>query len=332
MSSNTLNPEAVNPGTDRWRQVLTNPVVIAGALALVLIGIGQAVSPGFAAPSQLVSLLRVASFLGIIAIGQTIVILSGGTGIDLSVGKMATFAAVISSRFMQGEDSRLLAGVVIALVVCAALGLVNGLGIRFLRIPPFVMTLGMLGVIQGLVLAYTGGVADGRAAPILLWMVNGNLIGAIPGVVVIWVLLTIVVTFALRRTRQGWNLYAVGMNRETARLSGLKPTSTVLGAYVASAVFAGLGGILMVGYTESVFLNLADAQMLPSVAAVIIGGTLIAGGVGSYLGTAVGAVVLTVLTSLLTTLDMSTPTRTAINGVVLLVLLALYGRQRRLRS
>lgn len=317
---------------ERVLLTLKNPVVIAAALAVVLVGIGQLVSPGFASPGQIISLLRVASFLGVIAIGQTIVILSGGEGIDLSVGKMATFAAVISSRFMQGEDSRMLPGILLALAVCAVLGLINGLGIRYLRIPPFVMTLGMLGVIQGLVLAYTQGVADGRAAPMLTWMVNGSVIAGIPGVLFIWVLLTLAVTWLLRRTRQGWTLYAVGMNRTASRLSGLAVTPTVIGAYVVSAVFAGLGGVLMVGYTGSVFLNLADNLMLPSVAAVVIGGTLIAGGVGSYLGSAVGAIVLTVLTSLLTTMNLSEPTRTVINGAVLLALLAVYGRQRRLRT
>ncbi len=308
------------------------PTVIAAALAVLLIVIGEVISPGFAGYSQVISMLRVASFLGVIAIGQTIVILSGGTGIDLSVGKVATFAAIIASRLMQGQDSHFVSGVIVALSVCVAIGAINGLGIVFLGIPPFVMTLGMLGVVQGLILAYTGGVADGRAAPILTSTVNGSIIAGVPGVLIIWALLTVAVWFFLNRTRYGWDLYSVGANRVAARLTGIRVRWTIITAYMLASLFAGIGGILMVGYTETVFLNLADNLMLPSVAAVIIGGTLISGGVGGYVGSAIGAVVLTVLESLLTTLSIDNSTRTVINGAVLIALLTIYGRQKKLRS
>lgn len=322
------------PGRDvpERLRALANPIVIAASLAVALVVVGAIVSPGFAEYGQVVSMLRVASFLGVIAIGQTIVIISGGEGIDLSVGKVATFAAIIASRTMQGQDGGLLPGIALALGAAVLIGLVNGLGIVWLRIPPFVMTLGMLGVVQGLVLAYTQGVADGRAAPALVNLINGQWLAGIPGVLFVWFILGVAVTLLLRRTRYGWDLYAVGSNRTAAALSGVRVNRTVVGAYVASAMFAALGGILMVGYTETVFLNLADSLMLPSIAAVVIGGTLISGGVGSYLGSAIGAIVLTVLTSLLTTLDIESASRTVINGVVLIALLALYGRQRRLRS
>jgi len=316
----------------RWKQALTNPIVLASVIAILLVVIGQLVSPGFGSYGQIINLLRVASFLGIIAIGQTIVILAGGEGIDLSVGKVATFAAIIGSRVMDGHDANLALGLLVPLAVAAAIGLVNGLGIVYLRIPPFVMTLGMLGVVQGLILAYTGGVAAGRAAPALTALVNGRLALSIPGVLFVWLLLAIAISLLLHRTRFGWNLYAVGTNRVAAELSGISVNRTVISAYVTSAVFAGLGGMLLLGYTESVFLDLADQYMLPSVAAVVIGGTLISGGIGGYAGSAIGAIVLTVLESLLTTLDIPNASRTIVNGVVLLLLLALYGRQRRLRS
>jgi ribose transport system permease protein len=316
----------------RARQVVRNPVVIASVLAILLVVIGQLVSPGFGSYNQIISMLRIASFLGIIAIGQTIVILSGGDGIDLSVGKVATLGAIIGARVMDGTDGNLAGGILIPLLVGAGIGLVNGLGIVYLRIPPFVMTLGMLGVVQGIILAYTGGVAAGRAAPFLTELVNTRWLLGAPGVLFVWVLLIVLVTLVLRRTRQGWNLYAVGSNRTAARLSGIRVNATVIGAYVASGISAVLAGLLLLGYTESVFLNLADDYTLPSIAAVIIGGTLIAGGVGGYLGSAVGAIVLSVLQSLLTTLNMPESNRIIVNGVILLALLALYGRQRKLRS
>lgn len=309
-----------------------NPVVIAAAVTVALVVIGQIISPGFGSYGQIISMLRVASFLGFIAIGQTIVILSGGDGIDLSVGKVATFGAIIASKLMAGDNDNLVLGIVIPLLVGAVIGLVNGLGILYLKIPPFVMTLGMMGVVSGLILAYTRGVAGGRSAPALTSLVNDRWLFNIPGLLFIWVLVTILVTYFLRRTSLGWNLFAVGSGRTAARLSGIRVTRTVLMSYMASGIFAVIGGLMLLGYTETVFLNLADGYTLPSVAAVVIGGTLVSGGVGGYVGSAVGAILLTILSSFLTTINMPESGRTIINGLVLILLLAIYGRQRKLRS
>ncbi|WP_350257720.1 ABC transporter permease [Scrofimicrobium sp. R131] len=311
---------------------LRNPALVAGIIAIILIVVGQLVSPGFGSYGQVVSMLRVASFLGFIAIGQTIVILTGGDGIDLSVGKVATFAAIIASKMMAGSDEGLLLAIAVPLAVGAAIGLVNGLGVLYLRIPPFVMTLGMMGVVQGLILAYTQGKAGGRSAPALTALVNDRWLFQLPGVLFLWLIATILITLMLRHTSLGWNIYAVGANRTAARLSGVPVNRTILLAYSASGLFAALGGIMLLGYTETVFLNLADDYTLRSVAAVVIGGTLVSGGIGGYVGSAVGAILLTVLTSFLTTINMPESGRIVINGLVLITLLAVYGRQRRLRS
>lgn len=308
------------------------PVLIAALVAAGLFVLGEVLSPGFAAYGQVLNVLRVASFLGIIAVGQTIVVLSGGEGIDLSVGKVATFAAILAARASAGADDAILWSMVLALGAGALIGLANGVGITLLRIPPLVMTLGMVGVVQGFVLLYTGGQPAGRAAPLLRSIVNTRTIGNLPGILWLWLAIAIVVVVLLRRTTYGRWLYAVGANRTTAALSGVPVTRTVIVAYVLSGTFAALGGVLLLGYTETVFLNLADQYMLPSVAAVVIGGTTLAGGFGGYTGTAIGAVVLTVLDSILVTLRMEPSGRLIVNGIVLLVLLSAYGRQRRLRQ
>lgn len=313
------------------RALVRNPILVSALIAVGLLVIGQIISPGFGAPGQVISMLRVASFLGFIAVGQTIVIISGGDGIDLSVGKVATLAAIVAARVMDGSDHNFVQGILLALLAGGLVGLSNGLGIVALRIPPFVMTLGMMGVVQGVILAYTQGVAAGRSAPLLSSLVVGRAFLGVPGVLWIWLLVTICAVLLMRRTRFGWELYAVGANRDAARLSGINVPWRVIQAYVASGVFAAIGGVMLVGYTESVFLNLADSYTLPAVAAVIIGGTLASGGVGGYAGSAVGAIVLTVLNSFLTTVNMPEAVRTIINGAVLIVLLAAYGRQRRLR-
>jgi ribose transport system permease protein len=325
----TRSTESTTRGRVGWK---VNPVLIAALVAVALVVIGQLVSPGFGAYGQIVSMLRVASFLGIMAIGQTIVVLSGGQGIDLSVGQVGTFAAIIASRMMQGSNALLIPAVIVALVVSAVIGCANGLGVIYMKIPPFVMTLGMMGVVQGLILAYTAGVPAGRSAPFLTALVNGKVFFSIPGVLFVWLAIAIAVTWLLKRTRAGWNLYAVGTNRTAAQFSGIPVKPTIIGAYIASALFAGVGGLLLLGYTESVFLDLSNDYMLPTILAVFVGGTLVSGGMGGYPGTAVGAIVLTVLTSLITTLDMPQSIRTMTNGVVLIILLALYGRQKSLRS
>ena len=317
---------------ERSLGVLKNPVLIALVITVLLIVVGQIVSPGFGSYNQILAMLRVASFLGFIAIGQTIVILSGGDGIDLSVGKVATLGAIVASKIMEGSNDNLVLGILIPLAVGCTIGFFNGLGILLLRIPPFVMTLGMSGVVTGLILAYTGGVAGGRSAPALTALVNGRWLFNIPGVLYLWVIATILVTIFLRRTWTGWNIFAVGANRTAARLSGIPVTRTVLLSYVLSGLFAVVGGLMLLGYTETVFLNLADNLTLPSVAAVVIGGTLVAGGIGGYVGSAIGAVLLTVLSSFLTTINMPESGRIIINGVVLILLLAIYGRQRKLRA
>ena len=146
---------------ERSLDFLKNPVLIALVITVLLIVVGQIVSPGFGSYNQILAMLRVASFLGFIAIGQTIVILSGGDGIDLSVGKVATLGAIVASKIMEGSNDNLVLGILIPLAVGCTIGFFNGLGILLLRIPPFVMTLGMSGVVTGLILAYTGGVAGG---------------------------------------------------------------------------------------------------------------------------------------------------------------------------
>lgn len=308
------------------------PVAIAALIAVALFAVGEVVSPGFASYGQIVSVLRVSAFLGFIAMGQTIVILSGGEGIDLSVGKVATFSAIVAARTIEGDDGQVLAGLALALLVCAGVGLVNGLGIAYARIPPLVMTLGMIGVVQGLILLYTGGTAAGRAAPVMITIVKGTTVFDIPGLLWIWLAMGALLIAVLRRTTFGWRVYGLGANRRAAELSGVTVRHNVVAVYVASSVLAALGGFFLLGFTETVFLNLADQYMLPSIAAVVIGGTTLAGGIGGYAGTAVGAVVLTVLESLLTTIRMDEAQRQIVLGVVLIVLLSIYGRQRRLRQ
>lgn len=330
--STATSTGATQPRTPRLPQPLRNPVAIAFALSVLLFALGEILSPGFAAYSQILNVLRIASFLGIIAAGQTLVILAGGEGVDLSVGTIVTFGAIIGSRVIQGDNSLVWLGLIELLTAGFALGIVNGLGIAWLRIPPLVMTLGMAGVVRGLILVYTRGQPSGRAAPIMNQLVSGGTLFGIPGVLWVWLALAVAMGFLLQRTTFGRRVYAIGTNREAAFLSGTNVRATIVWVYGLSGLLAALGGFLLLGYTTTVFLNLGDSYMLPSIAAVVVGGTALSGGQGGYLGTVAGSIVLTVLQSLLVTLHMGEAGRQFVYGLVLLALLSAYGRQRRLRA
>ncbi|MFA9446979.1 ABC transporter permease [Egicoccus sp. AB-alg6-2] len=313
-------------------RILRQPVVLAAGVAVLLFVVGQLVAPGFASYGSVMNTLRVAAFLGVIAAGQTIVILAGGEGIDLSVGKVATLAAIVVAQVTGGSDERLWFGIVAALVACAVIGMLNGIGVAYLRIPPLVMTLGMIGVVEGVIRLYSGGQPEGRAAPGLAGIVNARTFGGIRGSVWLWLAVGVLVVVLLRRTTFGRRIYALGANRDAAYFSAVNVRPNLVAVYTTSSLFAAVGGIMLLGYSGTVSISLADGYMLPSIAAVVIGGTTLAGGVGGYAGTAIGAVVLQTLNSLLTALRMEPAGRQVVNGVILIVLLSLYGRQRRLRS
>lgn len=326
----------LSPGPDlrlpELRTLLRNPVVLAGAVAVALFVVGNILAPGFASLGSIMNILRVAAFLGVIAAGQTIVILAGGEGIDLSVGKNATFGAIVVAQVSQGLDERLPLAILTALVYCGLVGAVNGIGVAYLRVPPLVMTLGMVAVVQGIIRVYSGGQPEGRAPASMSALVNARTIFGIRGSVWVWLLVAVFVIWLLRRTTLGWRIYALGANREAAYLSGINVQRNLILIYVLSAMFAALGGIMLLGYSGAASISLADDYQLISIAAVVIGGTTLAGGVGGYLGTAMGAVVLQALNSLLIALNIAAAGRQVVNGVILIVLLSVYGRQRRLRQ
>ncbi|MFP3854379.1 MAG: ABC transporter permease [Anaerolineales bacterium] len=317
---------------DLIRRTKFGPPVLALALAIALFFIGGLARPGFANPSQAVNIVRLAAFLGIMSAGQTLVILSGGEGIDLSVGAVVTLSAILVFRIVDGDNSMVLPALAVGLGAGAVTGLLNGLGIIYLGIPPLVMTLGMTGVVQGVVLVVTQGQLIGDSAPIMATLISRPLILGIPGVVIVWVLLGIGMWALLQRTAYGKQVFAVGVNRITARLSGVRVPLVVVATYTISGLLAAFGGFILLGFTQSVFLNLGNRYLFPSIAAVVVGGTVLAGGKGSYWGTMSGALVLTLMTSLLTALQLQEAFRLMILGTTLLILISVYGRQRALRQ
>jgi ribose transport system permease protein len=220
----------------------------------------------------------------------------------------------------------------LALLVGTAIGLINGLGIVFLRIPPLVMTLAMAGVVQGMILLVTRGELAGRTPPLMGTLIARPLVFGLPGVIFIWLLLGVAMWLLLQRTPYGKMLFAVGINRTAATLSGINVPLVVILTYAMSGLLAAFGGFILLGFTQTVFLNLGDTYLFPSIAAVVVGGTLLSGGKGSYWGTMAGALVLQLIDSLLRAAGLPQAAQMITLGVILLLLISIYGRQQAFRQ
>lgn len=304
-----------------------NPVAaIAGGIVGMMI-LGEIVAPGFASLRQIAAQLAVAAILAIVAAGQGLVILSGREGIDLSVGSVMSLAALLAGNVMGGTDLFTLPGLAVALAAGLAVGLFNGVGVAVVRIPPLVMTLGTSGVITGLLVVLTQGRTSGAASHLLQTFITAPFLFGLPGVIYVWLALILGIRLLLTATQYGISLYAVGSNDIAAGLSGVRVARTRILAYGLSGMLAGFGGFCLLGYTGTVFVGAGEQYILPSVIAVVIGGTSLAGGKGTYDGTALGAVFLTVLTAFLTTIHIAPAERQVLFGVVLIGFMVLYGRE-----
>ncbi len=319
------------------KRITISPPVAAVLLAIILFVLSGLLPNGFGsnmavAKAQAINIIRLSVFLGIIAAGQTLVIISGSEGIDLSVGAVVTLSAIITYVMVNGQDGWVLPALVAAILVGAAIGLFNGIGISFLKVSPLVMTLGMSGVVTGMILVVQHGNVSGKVSPIMTQVIARPLVFGIPGAIIIWIFFAGLMWLLIERTTYGKNLFSIGTNRVTARLSGVNVTGMVLATYALAGALAGLGGFLVVGNAGVVFINIGNPFLFPSIAAVAVGGTLLSGGKGSYFGTMAGALVLTLITSLLTTMQMPDSVRRMVLGATLLVLISIYGRQRGFRQ
>ena len=315
---------------------LVNRVVIAYLLAIALMLVGGLLVPGFLAFKHIMTVIQASAFLGLVTLGQSIVIISGKEGLDLSVGGIFVLGVVLSASVLRGLDANLPLALA-AVVVCGfALGLVNGIGVSYLNISPLIMTLAWGTAVGGIALFTTGGVHIGKASPLLetiglesLAIGKSSLHISVPWIVILWIVVIVVAQFVLRRTSVGKTLYGIGANNRAAALSGVRTRVFRMCVYGASGVLSALAGMLLLGYVGEPDVNLGALYILPSVVAAIIGGISFAGGSGSYLGAVAGSIFLTTLDSVLATLQLGEGGRQVTIGIVLLLLLASYTRGKR---
>ncbi len=306
--------------------------VIPYLLIGLLLVVAAIRAPSFVEPASLRQQLVLASYLAIIAGGQTIVILTGG--IDLSVAWNLNFSAILMTQTAAGshEAGRVGWAVTLALLAATTVGVVNGLGVAYLRIPSLVMSLGMNAVLAGLTLVYTNGSPQGLAPPFAKDLAVGRLGGQVPYALLFWAVFTAVLIFLLRRTVFGRRLYAVGINRQAAYLSGVPVRRVLVAAYALCGLCAGLAGILLTGYSTQSYLGMGDRYVLLAIAAVVIGGTSILGGSGGYGGTVAGAITIVLLENVLQIIGIERAGQNILYGLIILFMLFVYGRGGRVRE
>ncbi|MCV9963253.1 ABC transporter permease [Pararhizobium sp. BT-229] len=300
-------------------------ITTAFGCIILLLFVGSLYSSSFLSPEYLLQQLKVASFLGVIATGMMIVILLGQ--IDLSVpwsvavgGMMACAAAAYGPA---GEILAIPFGILCGM----GIGLVNGVGVAYLRIPSMIITLATNAVAQGLMVVYTGGFSpQDSATSAMRYLATGFLVPGVPNAVLIWTVVGVVAIFVLKRTTFGRSVYGIGNQERAAYLSGVNTRRIVLIAFITSGALSAFGGALLAGYASKAAQSMGDAYLLPSIAAVVLGGTSILGGRGSYLGTVAGAILITLLQSILSVMQMPEAGRQIIYGVVIIAMLLLYGR------
>jgi ribose transport system permease protein len=326
MSGAVGTAEARNPWLTAaaWRALFRDrpviPLLVLLGLLVILFELGpSSVNLGWAG-----GIFRAAVPLAILAGCQTLAMLTGG--IDLSVGAIASASGFVVATLVSGMG--LPVAIVIVLVAAGLVGLVNGIGVGVFKVHPLIMTLGMSLVVLGLANVWqVQRIQTGAGVPPELRTLGSNLfLTVIPYSLIVFVPVALLILLGLRRTGYGRLLYAIGDNPIAARLSGARAWQVIIVLYTISAVLAGIAGFLIGGLTNVASVTLADSYVLPSVAAAVIGGTSILGGRGGFGGTIVGALILTVITSLLSSLGYPEAVRQILFGAIIVAVAAAYSR------
>jgi ribose transport system permease protein len=301
----------------------SRPFLAVAVVALVWVVAGFA-SRGFGSYGHLRYLLELAAVIGLVAAGQTFVVIAGG--IDLSVAAIVTVSAVGLPLLTWGGDPTGATAIVAVLAVTTAIGLVNGLGVAFLRVHPMIMTLAMATFLQGLLIIIAGGSAITAQNPLVAWLGNARPAG-IPAGILLWLAISAITLFIMHATPLGARIFAIGANPLAARLSGVPANTTTTTVYALSGLTSGLAGVLVLGMNGQGYVGIGDPYLLASIAAVVLGGTSILGGIGTYAGTIPGSILLVTITALITVVNASAGWRSIIFGSLILGLLLLSGRE-----
>jgi len=311
---------------DRYKKL-----IIAFLLIVLLFVVGEIVLETFFSVGQILLTVKLASFIALFGLCQMVVIASGGSGLDLSVGYMATMTAVFTAAIMDGQNSNLWMAILVALGLGIAVGLVNGVLTAYVKLPPLVVTLAMANILQGIINAYTAGKnITGRPSPVLQ-IIAAKSTGMFPNILFILLIVTPIVMIIMYKTKWGLKLFGSGANQTAAYLSGVNVKMVRCTAFIISGTLASLMGLVLIGNMGIAFKDMGSNYVMPSIAAVVVGGVSLTGGEGNYVGVLLGAIFLQTLTNLLVALGWGDAGKWTGFGIVLFVLLIVYVSNRRRR-
>jgi ribose transport system permease protein len=276
---------------------------------------------------DLFNLLKQTAGLGIISIGQTLVILTGG--IDLSLGSIITFVHVYIIGSMNNDPAMILPVCLIGMLIGGMTGLFNGLGVAKAKIAPFIMTLCSDYILHGLYMIYTKGQPRGVLADSFRMIGRVRIWGYVPVIVIVWIVFSVLFIFILNRTTFGTKVHMIGANSRTSLLSGINNNSIIITVYVISGALASLAAIILTMDMSAASLNLGADYSLDSIAATVLGGTLFVGGIGGAEGTFVGSLIIRQITSLLQKANIVNWAKLIIQSIIIISIVALYSRKRR---
>lgn len=307
---------------------------VTGAIliAVLLFVLGSLLIPGYASAFSIRAMLVLACLLAVACVGQTLTIIIGG--IDLSIPFVIGFANVVAAQ-LYGDGMNFVLVCLIVGVLALGIGALNGAISAGLGIHPLIVTLGIGTIVQGAVLVWTRGFPSGSAPEAVTKFVSiGGSVGPIPvpWLIPAFIVLTAAIVLVLNRTPYGRRLFALGSNPRAAALALIDPLRMWIATYALSALFAAVAGVLLLGFTGSAYGDVGQPYLFQTIAAVVIGGTALVGGRGSFLGTVAGAVVLTQINTILIGLGLQPSLVQAALGLVIILLVSLYGREPHVRA
>ncbi len=311
---------------DRYKKL-----IIAFLLIIFLFVLGEIIVSRFLNLGQILLTIKLASFIALFGLCQMIVISSGRSSLDLSVGYSATMTAVFTASIMDGKNENLWMAVLIAIGLGVTVGFVNGVLTSYFKLPALVVTLAMANILQGIINVYTAGRnITGRPSPILRVMA-ANSTGIFPNILFTLIIVATIVMIILYKTKWGLMLFGVGSNETTAYLSGVNVKLVRCVAFIIGGVIASLIGLLLIGNMGIAFKDMGSNYVMPSIAAVVIGGVSLSGGDGNYIGVILGAIFLQTLSNLLVALGWGEAGKWLGYGTLLFILLIIYVGNRRNR-
>jgi ribose transport system permease protein len=308
-------------GEAGWRRRQL-PIALAWVFVILSFAIVSIFQPGFHSDANIRSLVDQSIILGVVGLGQTIVIIS--RGIDLSVPSMMGIAGVVLADHGSG-GGEIAEALLVVLVVAVALGLLNGVSIALLRAPAIIVTLATNTLALGALLVTTSGSTSqtGGAIPHIFRTLAVGKIGPFATAGLVWLGIAVLATLLMTATRFGRHIYAIGNNPLAARMSGVPVTRTLIAAYVFSSLCAAAGGLLLAGYLNQAFPAMGSTYLFTSIAVVLIGGASILGGSGHYLGTVAGALLLSILGGVLAILNLGPAYLRILYGLLIFITVGL---------